>query len=79
MSRELLGKLKTRIPEPRAPVTSRTVAACLSPQNKVNQNNELMMVGSWVKERPRLRVQDGEELSSTCIQKEKKALKNPIF
>lgn len=56
MSRELLGKLKTRIPEPRAPVTSRTVAACSSPQNKVNQNKELLMVGSWFKERPCLHV-----------------------
>lgn len=89
MSRELLGKLKTRIPEPRAPVTSRTVSACLSPRNKVNQNNELMMVGSWFKERPCLHVQDRERAllhmhphtcKETHVSKKKKSTKKiPYF
>lgn len=60
MSKALLGKLKTRIPEPRALVTARTEAACLSPQNKINQNHQLMMLGSWFKETACLHVQDGE-------------------
>lgn len=67
MNKALLGKLKTRIPEARAPVTARTVAACLSPQNKINQNHQLMMVGSCSRREHASMYETGSELS-TCIQ-----------